>query len=199
LDPKRVFETAMRWVRGVLLTPDATVAEYRALDAPWQRTVGEVTAPVIGSAYLIGVLLSLVTGSDAAFGAGGGSPFWMLVSLAWAIGVAFVAAFVFDAFAGNFGGQRSFDRAFAMVSLAMIPGALGGILSAVPWIGWILSLAASVYGLVLLYRFVPTFLAVPEASRVAHFAISIVVCIVVNLVVAVVLGGAAATSQLARG
>lgn len=199
MDPKRVFDTAMRWVRGVLLAPEATVAECRALDAPWQRTVREITAPVVVAAYVVGLLLSLVTGSWTGFGVAGESPFWLLVSLGWAIGVAFVAAFVFDVLAGNFGGQRSFDRAFAMVSLAMIPGALGGILSAVPLIGWIASLAATLYGFVLLYRFVPTFLAVPEASRAAHFAVSIVICIVVNLVVAAVLGGAAATSLLAGG
>jgi hypothetical protein len=196
---KQIVDAAIKWIQGILLTPDATVAEYRGLEAPWQRTLMEVTVPVVVVAYVLGFVVSLVTGGAMSFGASASAPFWFVVSMVWSLGFVFVAAFVFDLFAGNFGGERSFDRAFAMVSLALIPGVLGGLLAPLPWIGWLLSLAATIYGLVLLYRFVPIFLAVPDANRVTHFVVALVVCIAANLVAAAVIGGAAATSMIGTG
>jgi hypothetical protein len=159
----------------------------------------EITLPVGVAAFLIGFVLSLITGGALMYGAAASAPLLVLVAMAWSIGFLFVAAWVFDFFAGNFGGTRSFDQAFALLSLGMIPSVLGGILNAIPWIGWLLSLAASIYAIVLIYRWVPLFLGVPQEKRMVHFIVSLLVCFVINLVGAMVIGGAAATSMIMSG
>jgi hypothetical protein len=64
----------------------------------------------------------------------------------------------------------------------MVPALAGGVVSPLPWLGWVISLAAGIYALVLAYRFMPLFLAVPEDKRIVHFVVSILVAFVVNLV-----------------
>jgi len=104
------------------------------------------------------------------------------------MGAPTVDALIFDVFAGVFEGKRNFDAAFAALSLAMVPAVVGGILSPLPWLGWLIGLVAGIYSLVLLYQFIPVFMVVPEAKRVLHFVVSLVVAIVVNMIVAGLLG-----------
>jgi hypothetical protein len=180
--------TTIHWATGVLKDPDGTAAAYRETRAPWQRTFIQITLPVYVAAAVAGFILSLVFGRPFMYGATAGAPLFFLFSLVWSVAFVFVAVFIFDFFAGVFQGKRDYDAAFAALSLAMIPAALGGVFSPLPWLGWLLSLAASIYGLVLIYRFIPVFMTVPEDKRVVHFVVSLIVAFVVNLVVAGLLG-----------
>ncbi|NJN52141.1 MAG: YIP1 family protein [Gammaproteobacteria bacterium] len=196
MDLKAIVESVIKWVRGILLDPNPTAAEYRANNTPWKTTLIELTIPLTVVSYVVAYILAWFTGGALAFGAMASVPLWAIVAMAWSIAFLLLAAFVFDYFAGMFGGTRSYDQAVALATLAMIPSTLGSIVSPVPWIGWLLSLIATIYGLVLLYRFVPVFLAVPEPSRVKHFVVAFVTCLVINLVVATVIGGAIAGSVM---
>ncbi len=177
-----------QWVTGAIADPHATAAAFRGSEPGWQHTLMVLTLPVYVGAAVAGFLLSLIFGTSFMFGAMASSPLWFLVSLAWSVAYVFVAALIFDVFAGVFEGRRDFDGAFAALSLAMVPAVVGGVLSPVPWIGWLIGLAAGIYSLVLLYHFIPVFMTVPEAKRVAHFVVSLIVAIVVNMVVAGLLG-----------
>ena len=97
-------------------------------------------------------------------------------------------AFIFDFLVGVFADERDFDAAYAVVGLAVIPAALGNAAAPLPWVGWLVSLAASIYSLMLAYRFIPVFLNLPEASRVKHFVVSIVAALLVNILVSITLG-----------
>jgi hypothetical protein len=112
----------------------------------------------------------------------------IILILIWALAWTFVMAFIFDYLAGVFDGKRNFDAAYAVVALAIVPAAIGSAIGPLPLIGWLINLAASIYSLMLAYRFIPTFLEVPEASRTKHFALSIVAAIVVNIVVTFTIG-----------
>ncbi len=186
----------MRWVRGVLQEPDATARAYRDTAAPWKTTFVHVTLPVYVTAFIGGWILSWIFGGSFMLGAVAAAPLFALLALAWNLALMFVAAFIFDFFAGMFEGRRNYDAAFAAVSLAAVPGALGGMLGPLPWIGWVIALAAGIYSLVLLYRFVPVFLTVPEPKRVAHFVVSLLVAFVVNLVVSGILAAALVSSTV---
>jgi hypothetical protein len=98
-----------------------------------------------------------------------------------------------------FGGKSDFSRAFAAVSLAMIPAWVAGIVgAAIPWVGALIGLAGAVVALVFLYQIMPLALGVPDSKRVLHFVVSIIAVLVINVVVATVLGvgrmGAGASS-----
>ena len=182
------LDETRRWVTGAIVDPHATAAAFRASEPGWQHTFMVLTLPIYVAAAAAGFLLSLIFGTTFMFGAMASSPLWFLVSLAWSLAYVFVAALIFDVLAGVFEGRRDFDGAFAALSLAMVPAVAGGVLSPVPWIGWLIGLAAGIYSLVLLYHFVPVFMTVPEAKRVVHFVLSLIAAIVVNMVVAGLLG-----------
>ncbi len=175
-----------RWVTGVITDPDATARAYRETGPNWQRTFFVLTLPLYVGAYLIAVILSLVTGGGLFFGSlsFGIAVFAIVWSLLWT----FVIAVLFDWLSERFGGKRSFDAAYAVVGLAIVPAAAGTAIGPFPWIGWLISLAASIYSLMLAYRFLPLFLEIPEDNRVKHFALSIVAALIVNIIVSMAVG-----------
>lgn len=177
-----------RWVGGVLVDPGGTARAYAAEHPGWQRTFLQIVLPVHVAALLASLVLAWLFDTSNMYAAAGG-PTMIVFSLLWALAGSFVVAFVFDFFAGVFKGQRRFDAAFAALALAFVPAAIGGILGAVPWIGWLISLAAAIYGLVLAYRFVGIFMTVPEDKRVVHFVVSLVVMFVISVVVSTVMVG----------
>ncbi len=176
--------TTVRWVSGVLQDPQGTAEAYRETEPTWQRTFMQITLPCYVASAVVGFVLSLVFHRAFVFGGLARTPFYFLVSLAWSIAFMFVLAFIFDFLAGVFKGQRHYDRAFAALSLAVVPALAGGVLSPLPWIGWLIGLAAGIYSLVLTYRFIPVFMTVPEDKRVVHYVASLVTALIVNIVVA---------------
>ncbi len=194
-----IVDSVVKWVRGIVVDPNPTAAEYAASNAPWQKTFVELAIPVAVVSYLAGFLLALLTGGSMMGGVIAAAPLWFVVSVVWGIAFLLVAALVFDYFGTMFGGTRSFDQAVALITLAMIPSLLGNVVAPLPWIGWLLSLAATIYSLVLLYRFVPMFLIVPEPNRVKHFVVALVTCLVINIVAATMIGAVLGAGMVASG
>lgn len=188
------LDATRRWVSGVITDPHATAGAYRELQAPWIQTLLQITLPVYVGAAVIGFVLSWLFGRPFMFGAVAGAPFWFLISLIWSVAYVFVVALIFDFFAGVFGGSRNYDAAFAALSLAIVPAALGGMFSPLPWLGWLIGLVAAIYGLVLAWQFIGVFMTVPDDKRALHFIVSLLVAFVVNMVVAGLIGLAFAPS-----
>lgn len=182
--------TTINWVKGILQDPNGTAAAYRETRAPWQRTFIQITLPVFVVSAVAGFVLSLIFDRPFTYAAAAGTPFYFIVSLLWSVALLFVVVFIFDYLAGTFGGKRDYDASFAALTLAWVPAMVGGILSPLPWIGWLIALVAGIYGLVLLYRFIPLFMNVPQEKRAVHFIVSLVVAFVVNLIVAGILAAA---------
>jgi hypothetical protein len=187
------------WVTRVLKDPQEAATAYRDTQPAWRTTFMQITLPVYAVSAIGGFILSWIFGGAYLFGATAGAPLYFLFGFAWSLALVFVVAFLFDYFAGTFEGQRSYDRAFAMVSLALIPAALGGMLSPLPWLGWLIGLVAAIYSLVLLYRFVPVFMGVPEPKRAVHFIVSLLAAFVVNLIVSMTLGATLGSAAYRSG
>lgn len=182
------LNVTVAWVRRVLTDPHGAASAYRETQPDWRGTLTTITLPVYVGAAVAGFLVSAVFGGTFMFGARAGAPFGFLVSLVWSVAYVFVAAWIFDFFAGVFGGSRAYDGAFAAVSLAVVPAVVAGIVSPVPWLGGLVSLVAFIYSLVLLYRFIAVFMTVPEDKRIVHYFVSLIVAAVVNIVVAGTVG-----------
>ncbi len=180
------IQATIKWVTDVLKDPNGAASAYHEAKPSWQQTFVQIPLPVYVAALIVGYVLALITGGSLMYG--GATIGLMLFSLLWSLGWTFVVAFIFDFLAGTFDGTRNFNAAYALVGLAIIPAALGNALAPLPAVGWLISLAASVYSIVLAYRFVPVFLELPEANRVKHFVISIIAALIVNIVVGATLG-----------
>jgi hypothetical protein len=180
------IQATIKWVTAVLTDPNAAAASYRATPASWQQSFLQITLPLYVVAFSVGGLVAAITGGSFLYA--GFTLTFFLFSLLWAMAWTFVIAFIFDYVGGMFDTERNFDRAYALVALAIVPAALGNALGSLPWLGWLLSLALGIYSLMLAYRFIPVFLELAEASRVKHFAISIIAALVVNVIVTMTLG-----------
>lgn len=179
-------QATIRWVTAVFQDPDAAAVSYRDAAPGWQQSFMELTLPLYVGAYVVAAIVALITGGTFLLGA---FTFGIVVfSVLWSLAWTFVIAFIFDYLAGMFEGKRDFEKAYAVVALAIVPAAAGTALSPVPWLGWLISLAGSIYSLMLAYRFLPVFLEIPEASRVKHFVLSVVAALVVNIVVSATIG-----------
>jgi len=195
------IDATIKWISAVLKTPAEVASQYKAISAPFLQTFLQIVLPAFVVSYLVGGLLGWMFGSNTGLGALGLIPFVM--GILFALGWTFVVAFVFDFFAGTFGGVRNYDHAYATVGLAIVPACVGTLLGVLPWIGGLLSFVAGIYSLVLAWRFIPDFLAVPEESRVKHYLASVGTLLVAGLLVMFMWGmvftAAALTSAVVSG
>lgn len=183
------FKKTIDLVVGGLARPRETWTTYLGENPVWQQTLVVLTGPLIVANVVLSLLLSRMMGTIAPYGLSGPWFGALVLSLVMAcVGFA-VAVLVFNFLAGVFGGRSDFSRAFAALSLAAIPAWVAGIVgSAIPWLGGLIGLAGAIAGLVFLYKLIPLALEVPEGKRVLHFVVSLIAVLVINIVVAAVLG-----------
>ncbi len=165
-------------IRGGLFDPEKTWQDYLPDADDWQKTAFLLTGPLIVIAALGAYLVSFLGSDVTFFGRFRPTLVSTLVTMVMsAIGAA-VVAFIVSALAGAFGGNSSFARGLAATTLAFIPGYIGQALLWFPWVGGLLSLGLSIYGLVLLWKIIPVYHAVPDSKRVGHFILAIVGAVV---------------------
>lgn len=183
------YKKTLDLVKGGLLNPAATWSSYLGENPGWQQTLVVLTAPLILANIVLSLLLSRMMGTMSPFGLAGNWFAALVLGLVMACIAFAVAVFVFNFLAGVFGGKPDFSRAFAAMSLAAIPAWIAGIIgAAIPWVGGLISLAGAIVTLVFLYKILPLALGVPDSKRVLHFVVSLVAVLVVNIIVATVLG-----------
>jgi hypothetical protein len=187
------FNKTLELLTGGLLNREQTWNSYLGSNPSWQQTAVLLTGPLIVGSVVFTVLLSQMTGGFNPYGPGMGIvPSLLLGLVAAAISYA-LGSFLLSWLAGVFGGKADFSRSLAAMSLAFIPGVLGGILGAlIPWIGFLVALAGYIVSLVFLYKIIPLALEVPDGKRVLHFVVSLVVIFVANIIVSYMLGFGAA-------
>ncbi len=101
--------------------------------------------------------------------------------------VVYIAAFVIDLLAVNFGSEKGIGRAVQLVAYSYTPAWVAGILFIFPLLGWIVTLA-SLYGLYLLYLGMTPMMKTPPDKVIGFFVVSLVVIIIVYAVIGSILG-----------
>lgn len=185
----------MQLVREGLVEPEATWRSYLPEAGDWQKTAQLLTVPLVVGAAVLAFVLGLLGSGVSAFGfrptLGG-----LILGIVWGLAAAAVIAGIFSSLAEMFGGKGGFALGLAATTLAFIPGYIGQVLGALPWIGWLLSIGLGIYSLVLLWRIIPLYLEVPEGKRTMHYVVSLIATIVAFMVLSLLLGGGAAGNQL---
>lgn len=173
------FKKTLGLIKGMLLEPRATWVAYAAENRDWQYTALVLTVPLVVVCAVAAWILGMLFSGLYMFRFGSATLLGMLLSIVFSlIGIALFALIV-GIFAGVFKGNNNFSRAFACVSLAVVPSQIGQVFGAVPWVGRLIALAAGIWSLVLLYQMVPAYLAVPDDKRPGHYIVSLVVCIAI--------------------
>ncbi len=99
----------------------------------------------------------------------------------------YLAAYIIDFLAPNFGSQKNLGRSFQLVAYSSTPGWVAGALYVFPFISWVVMLA-SLYGLYLLYLGLPPIMKTPQDKVVIFLVIAIIAVCVVYAVVGAILG-----------
>ena len=175
--------------KNILLTPKT---EWDVIAAETTKTkdvvVGYVLPLAVISAIAGFIGMALIGTSMGFLGGTFRMPImWALVMMVYklvsvVIG-AFVLAFIVDALAPSFGGQKSFDNAMKLVAYSYTAGVVGGVLAILPWVGILLAIILGVYGIYLLYLGLPKLMKNPPEKTVAYTVVIIVVGIVVALII----------------
>jgi Yip1 domain len=175
-------------VKNILLTPktewpviEAEQTDIKSLYVGYIMILAAIPAiaGIIGS-MLFGGMMGAVAGR-AGLGVGLGGGFAIAHGIAQyvvALIVIFVFAFIVDALAPSFGGQKSQINALKLVAYSATAGWVASIATIIPVLGWIVAIVGSLYGIYLLYLGLPVLMKCPEDKSVIYLIVSVVIYIV---------------------
>jgi hypothetical protein len=111
---------------------------------------------------------------------------WAIIMLINMMVGVYLTAFIIDFLATNFGAEKNFDKAFALVVYAYTPSLVAGVFYLLPSLRILASLAG-LYGLYLLYLGLKPMMKSTEEKTTTYFVVSLVVMIVVYFVLSAIL------------
>ena len=137
-----------------------------------------VKATLIGTSTFVGTFRMDV-------GAGLGSAVALYV--AGLIGI-YLWALIINALAPTFGAQKDPVQALKTAAYAATASWVGALGNLVPWIGWLIGLAAAIYGIYLLYLGLPHTMKAPADRAGGYTAVVIIVGIVLACILWAIVG-----------
>jgi hypothetical protein len=119
----------------------------------------------------------------------------------------FITAFIVDALAPSFGGEKNQVQALKLVIYANTAAWVAGVLNIIPLLGALAGLVGGIYSLYTLYLGLPKLMKNPADKTLVYFIVTLVVAVVVYAVIGIVVGiiigmlalGAVATGAAATG
>jgi hypothetical protein len=94
----------------------------------------------------------------------------------------YVFALIVNALAPTFGGTKDTISALKVVAYSATASLVAGVAAIVPFLGGLITFAAAIYGIYLLYLGLPVLMKCPQEKAVAYTAVSIIAAIIVGLV-----------------
>jgi hypothetical protein len=183
------FNKTLALIKGGLLDHQNTWKNYLEDCPGWQQTALVLTGPLFLANILFSLILSRIAGGYSMYMYPGNWFSALIFSLVMGAISFMIVVLVFNFLAGTFKGTPNFSRAFAAVSLAIIPAWVAGPIAAlIPYIGFLVALAGGILTLVFLYRIMPQALGVPDDKRAVHFWVSFIAVIVINMIIGLTLG-----------
>jgi hypothetical protein len=116
---------------------------------------------------------------------------WAVIGLVQALVLTWVLAWLIDALAPTFGGQKNRVQALKTAAYAFTAGWVASIAAIIPVLGWLIALAGMIYGIYLLYLGLPHTMKCPPEKAVGYTAVTVVIAIVVGWILSAVVGGLA--------
>ncbi len=191
-------------VQNVLMTPKT---EWPVIAAEPETTAGLYTKYILIVSALGPIatfLKSTLIGTTVPFvgtfrmGIGAGLSMALLSYALGLVGI-FIFAWVINALAPTFGGQKDSVQSLKAAAYGATAAWVGGIAQIVPWIGWVVGLAMAIYGIYVLYLGLPHTMKSPAEKAGGYTAVSIIVAILLYWVIMAIVGGVAARGMFGAG
>jgi len=184
-------------VKNILLTPktewpviEAEQTDVKSLYLGYIMILAAIPAIAsVISSMLIGGMVGAVAGR-AGIGAGMTGGFAIghaIVSYIISLIVVFVVALIVDALAPTFGGTKSQINALKLVAYSATAGWIASIAAVIPFLGWIIAIIGSLYGIYLLYLGLPVLMKCPQDKAVVYLVVIVIVYLVLTWILGALL------------
>lgn len=100
----------------------------------------------------------------------------------------YITVIVVDILAPSFASEKNMGKSAQLVAYSATPSYIGALLSFIPVLGWLLPLAAWVYGIYLMYLGIGPLKKTPEDKKVVYMVVAYLVMIAIYFILAAVLG-----------
>jgi hypothetical protein len=167
--------------KNIILTPQT---EWSTIAAETPNVQGIITGYVLPLAlitpvasFIGGAVMSGATSSLGATYLIGVS----VVTFITSILSVYIAAYVIDYLAPNFGSEKNFGRSFQLVAYTATPGWVAGIFQIVPALG-VLAMVAGLYGIYVMYLGLPVMKKTPADKVVVYMIVSFIVLLAATFI-----------------
>ena len=123
----------------------------------------------------------------------------MVLTYVLSLVLVYVVAWIVNALAPSFGGQKNQVQALKVIAYAYTAAWIGGIASILPWVGGLIGLLAAIYSIYLLYLGLPHTMKNPAEKSLAYTAVIVIITIVLALIIGAVVAGITGVGALASG
>jgi len=100
----------------------------------------------------------------------------------------YVTVILVDMLAPSFGSEKDINKSAQLVAFSYTPSFVVGVLSFIPVLGMLISLAAWVYGIYIMYLGMGPLKKTPEDKKVVYLVVVYVILIAIYFVIAAILG-----------
>ena len=100
----------------------------------------------------------------------------------------YVTVIIVDMLAPSFGSEKNMGKSAQLVAYSGTPSYVGVLLSFIPVIGWIVSLAAWAYGVYIMYLGIGLLKKTPEDRKVVYMIVAFLIMIVLYFILVAILG-----------
>ena len=172
-------------IKNILLTPKTE----------WDVINGETATPQsLLISYVLPLAVVAAVGSllkGLLFGGIIGMKFFIVTGL-----IAFIASIIsyyitviiVDMLAPSFASEKNMGKSAQLVAYSGTPSYIGGLLSFIPVIGWLVALAAWAYGVYLMYLGIGSLKKTPEDKKVVYMVVAFLIMIVLYFILVAILG-----------
>ncbi len=172
-------------IKNILLTPKTE----------WDVINGETATPQsLLISYVLPLAVVAAVGSllkGLLFGGIIGMKFFIVTGL-----IAFIASIIsyyitviiVDMLAPSFASEKNMGKSAQLVAYSGTPSYIGGLLSFIPVIGWLVALAAWAYGVYLMYLGIGPLKKTPEDKKVVYMVVAFLIMIVLYFILVAILG-----------
>ena len=172
-------------VKNILITPKT---EWEVINGETATTQSLLMGYVLPLS-IVAAIGSLLKG--LLFGGVVGLKFFIIsavIAFIASIVAFYVSVIIVDMLAPSFGSEKNMGKSAQLVAYSGTASYIGGLLSFIPVIGLIVSLAAWVYGIYLMYLGIGPLKKTPEDKKVVYMIVAFLIMIVLYFVVAAILG-----------
>lgn len=172
-------------VKNILLTPKTEWDVINGETATSQSLLMSYVLPL----SVVGAVGPLLNG--LLFGGILGIKFFVITALVGfiaSVAAYFITVIIVDMLAPSFGSEKNMGKSAQLVAYSGTPSYIGSLLSFIPVIGWIVSLAAWAYGIYLMYLGIGPLKKTPEDKKIVYMVVAFIIMIALYFILAAVIG-----------